>query len=152
MLRFPPTGEDCLEFVRGSTRRETVVTGRIVVADDEADIRRLVAFTLRRRGYIVIEAGAGDEALSLIRQEQPDLAVLDILMPGMTGTEVTEALNQDPVTASIPIILLSALGQVTDVKAGLQSGARMYLTKPFAPPDLVESVATILTPKEAGAS
>lgn len=127
------------------------MTGRIVVADDEADIRRLVAFTLRRRGYVVIEAGAGDEALALIRQEHPDLAVLDVLMPGLTGTEVTEALSQDPVTASIPIILLSALGQVTDVKAGLQSGAQMYLTKPFAPPDLVESVVTILATRTSGA-
>ena len=120
------------------------MTGRIVAADDEADIRRLVAFTLRRRGYVVIEASAGDEALTLIRQEQPDLAVLDVLMPGMTGIEVAQALSQDPTTASIPIILLSALGQVTDVKAGLQSGARIYLTKPFAPPDLVASVANVL--------
>jgi CheY-like chemotaxis protein len=128
------------------------VTGRIVAADDEADIRRLVAFTLRRRGYVVIEASAGDEALTLIRQEQPDLAVLDVLMPGMTGIEVAQALSQDPTTASIPIILLSALGQVTDVKAGLQSGARIYLTKPFAPPDLVASVANVLASREAEAT
>lgn len=128
------------------------MTGRIVAADDEADIRRLVAFTLRRRGYVVIEASAGDEALTLIRQEQPDLAVLDVLMPGMTGIEVAQALSQDPTTASIPIILLSALGQVTDVKAGLQSGARIYLTKPFAPPDLVASVANVLASREAEAT
>ena len=120
------------------------VIGRIVVADDEADIRRLISFTLRRRGYVVIETGAGDEALALIREEQPDLAVLDVLMPGMTGIEVAQALHQDPATAAIPVILLSALGQVTDVKAGLQSGARIYLTKPFAPPDLVASVASVL--------
>ncbi len=120
------------------------MTARIVVADDEADIRRLVAFTLRRRGYVVIEAAAGDEALALIQQEQPDLAVLDVLMPGLTGIEVAEALGQDPQTMAIPIILLSALGQVTDISSGLQSGARVYLTKPFAPPDLVESVATVL--------
>lgn len=118
---------------------------RIVVADDEADIRRLVAFTLRRRGYVVIEASAGDEALTLIQQEQPDLAVLDVLMPGMTGIEVAEALGQDSQTVAIPVILLSALGQVADVKAGLQSGARVYLTKPFAPPDLVASVVNALT-------
>jgi len=128
------------------------VTGRIVAADDEADIRRLVAFTLRRRGYVVIEASAGDEALTLIKQEHPDLAVLDVLMPGMTGIEVAQALSQDPTTASIPIILLSALGQVTDVKAGLQSGARIYLTKPFAPPDLVASAANVLASREAEAT
>jgi DNA-binding response OmpR family regulator len=120
------------------------VTGRIVVADDEADIRRLIAFTLRRRGYVVIEAAAGDEALALIRQEQPDLAVLDVLMPGKTGIEVAQLLSHDPATAAIPVILLSALGQVTDVKAGLQSGALIYLTKPFAPPDLVASVVSVL--------
>ena len=120
------------------------MTARIVAADDEADIRRLVAFTLRRRGFVVLEAGAGDEALALIREERPDLAVLDVLMPGMSGIEVAQQLASDPETAAIPVILLSALGQVADVKAGLQSGARVYLTKPFAPPDLVASVNSIL--------
>jgi two-component system, OmpR family, response regulator MtrA len=128
------------------------VAQRIVVADDEGDIRRLIAFTLRRRGYVVIEAGAGDEALTLIQQEQPDLAVLDVLMPGLTGIEVAEALGQDARTLAIPVILLSALGQVADIQAGLQSGARVYLTKPFAPPDLVASVANVLAGRSPGAS
>lgn len=124
------------------------MAARIVTADDEADIRRLIAFTLRRRGYVVIEASTGDEALALIQKERPDLAVLDVLMPGMTGIEVAQALNQDPETAAIPVILLSALGQVADIKAGLQSGARVYLTKPFAPPDLVASVSNVLAGRE----
>lgn len=126
------------------------MTTRIVAADDEADIRRLVAFTLRRRGHVVVEASTGDEALALIRQEQPDLAVLDVLMPGMTGIEVAQALAGDPVTAAIPVILLSALGQATDVKTGMQSGARVYLTKPFAPPDLVASVSSVLAARDGG--
>lgn len=120
------------------------MAARIVAADDEADIRRLVAFTLRRRGYVVLEASSGDEALDLIRQERPDLAVLDVLMPGLSGIQVAEAMAEDPAMAAIPVILLSALGQVADIKAGLQSGARVYLTKPFAPPDLVASVANVL--------
>ena len=124
------------------------MAARIVAADDEADIRRLIAFTLRRRGFMVLEASTGDEALELIRDEHPDVAVLDVLMPGLSGIQVAEALTNDPETASIPVILLSALGQVADIKAGLQSGARLYLTKPFAPPDLVASVNSILGTSE----
>ena len=106
---------------------------RIVVADDEADIRRLTVFTLQRRGYTVLEATAGDTALDLIRAEQPDLAVLDVMMPGLSGLEVAHALSQDSATARIPVILLSAKGQASEVQQGLASGARFYMVKPFSP-------------------
>ena len=120
------------------------MSARIVVADDEQDIRRLVSFTLRRRGYEVLEANAGDVALDLVRQERPQLAVLDVMMPGLTGTEVARALTDDPATAAIPIILLSAKGQATEVEAGLQSGARAYLVRPFSPGVLAAQVAELL--------
>ncbi|HEX2173724.1 MAG TPA: response regulator [Dehalococcoidia bacterium] len=120
------------------------MSARIVVADDEADIRRLIVFTLKRRGYQVLEASAGDAALDLIRRERPDLAVLDVMMPGLTGLEVAGALGADPATRSIPIVMLSAKGQSVEIEAGLASGARAYLVKPFAPQDLAARVAEIL--------
>lgn len=117
---------------------------RIVVADDMADIRLLISFTLRRRGYTVLEASDGDAALALIRDELPDLAVLDVMMPGMTGLEVARAAAGDPATASIPIIILSAGGQASEIEAGLASGARDYLVKPFTPHELGAHVAETL--------
>lgn len=120
------------------------MTARIIVADDENDIRRLIVFVLKRRGYTVMEANAGDVALDLIRQEKPDLVALDVMMPGLTGLEVASALRADPETAHIPIIILSAKGQATEIEAGLGCGASAYLVKPFAPQELAERVAEIL--------
>lgn len=120
------------------------MSGRIVVADDEADIRRLIVFILKRRGYTVLEATAGDEALDLIRQERPDLVCLDVMMPGLSGLGVAEALSRDSATAAIPVILLSARGQAAEIEAGLRSGARDYLVKPFSPHDLAARVEQIL--------
>lgn len=120
------------------------MSARIVVADDEADIRRLIVFTLKRRGYEIFEAKAGDEALELIRREMPDLAVLDVMMPGLTGPEVIQALVADPKTASIVTILLSAKGQATEIDAGLKSGASAYLVKPFVPAELAARIAGLL--------
>lgn len=118
---------------------------RIVVADDEADIRRLIVFTLRRKGHEIFEATAGDLALVLIRQEHPDLCVLDVMMPGMSGIEVAHELGTDPGTASIPVVILSARGQVTEVEAGMATGARAYMVKPFVPAELAAKVDEILT-------
>lgn len=117
----------------------------IVVADDESDIRRLVAISLRRRGHEVIEAARGDQALSLIRESRPDLAVLDVMMPGMTGLEVAQALSADEALAGTPVVLLSAKGQAAEVQQGLQSGAAAYVTKPFAPGDLARRVEELLS-------
>lgn len=120
------------------------MSARILVADDAPDIRHLVAFILRKRGYTILEASAGDEALALIRQEQPDLAVLDVLMPGLTGLEVVAALAEDAATAAIPVVLLSAKGQTSESAAGPAGGAQTYLAKPFAPKELAERVANVL--------
>lgn len=128
---------------------EQETTARIVVADDEADIRRLTSFTLQRRGYAILEASAGDAALELIRRERPDLAVLDVMMPGLSGIEVAEAMAADPATAAIPIVMLSAKGQASEVQAGLASGARVYLVKPFSPRELAERVAATLATRVA---
>ena len=117
---------------------------RILVADDDPFIRRLVVFTLKKRGYHVLEACDGATALNLARQEQPNLVVLDVLMPEMTGLEVTRALAQDPATSHIPVLILSANAQRSDIEAGLTSGATAYVVKPFEPKVLGEHVAEIL--------
>lgn len=116
----------------------------ILIADDEPNIRQLVAFTLRRRGYTIVEAEDGSTALALIRQESPDLAVLDVMMPGLTGIAVVQQLAVDPATAGIPVILLSAKGQGVEIEEGLASGARLYLVKPFSPRELADRVAEVL--------
>lgn len=116
----------------------------VLVADDEADIRRLITFTLQRRGYEVTQAAAGDEALRLAIQAPPDVAVLDVMMPGLTGVEVARQLTAHPATAAVPVILLSAKGQASEIEAGLASGARAYMVKPFVPRELADRVAAVL--------
>ena len=115
---------------------------RLVIADDEADICRLITFLLR--SYDLAEARNGKRALELIREVPPDLALLDVMMPEMTGLEVLDAVRRNPVTASIPIILLSAKGQAAEIERGLQSGATRYLVKPFEPLALRTCVAEVL--------
>lgn len=117
---------------------------RIVIADDDADIRRLVAFTLRRRGHTVYEASDGAEAEALIREERPDLAILDVTMPGRSGTEVARAVAGDAELGPIPVVLLSAKGQQGEIDAGLASGASAYLVKPFTPKRLAEQFGAVL--------
>ncbi len=120
------------------------MTARIVVAEDEAGIRELLVLTLSLRGYEVLEASAGDQALALIKREHPDLVLLDVMMPGLTGLEVARALAADEATAGIPVVLLSAKGQMAEVKAGMATGAVAYILKPFTPADLAVQIAEIL--------
>jgi CheY-like chemotaxis protein len=120
------------------------VSARIVVADDEEDIVRLVAFVLRRRGYTVLEAQTGEEALDLIRRERPDLAVLDLRMPGMDGLEVMRALAADETVEPLPLIMLSASAQQAEIEAGLSAGVAAYVAKPFTPQHLAGVVADVL--------
>src|SRR5690349_6404016 len=120
------------------------MSARIVVADDDPDIRRLIVFTLRRRGYDVQEAARGDTALDMVRAQKPNLVVLDVMMPGLTGIEVAEALKADAETAPIPIIILSAKGQASEVNAGMGAGAQAYMIKPFAPQELAAKVVELL--------
>jgi DNA-binding response OmpR family regulator len=121
---------------------------RLVVADDEADIRKLVTFTLRRRGHTVLEATTGDEAYALIASERPDLAILDVMMPGMTGVEVARKLSTQDELSAIPVVLLSAKGQAREIEEGLGSGASAYMVKPFSPSALAKKVDELLTGAE----
>ncbi len=102
---------------------------KLVIVDDEADIRRLIAFLLR--SYDLYEAQNGRRALELIRETLPDLVLLDVMMPEMTGLEVLDAMHENPLTASIPVVLLSAKGQADEIERGMRSGAARYLVKPF---------------------
>ena len=117
---------------------------RVLVADDEDDIRALVGVAVRRAGCDLVGSVAdGEAALASARAELPDLAVLDVSMPGRTGLEVCAALRQDPVTADIRVLLLSAGASPDDVARGLAAGADAYLPKPFSVADLVREVRAL---------
>jgi CheY-like chemotaxis protein len=120
------------------------VSARILIADDEPHIRRLVSFTLGNRGYEVIEAVDGGDALERIRTEHPDLVLLDVMMPVMTGYDVLREVKADPATADVPVIMLSAKSQKAEIEEGIACGAREYICKPFTPKDLVERVGELL--------
>jgi DNA-binding response OmpR family regulator len=115
-----------------------------LLVDDEANLRILVRTTLDVAEYHIIEAVDGTSALELARLQRPDLLVLDWMMPGLNGIDVVQALRQDPVTAHIPIIMLSARGQATDQARGRSMGISAYLVKPFSPLELLRSVREIL--------
>jgi CheY-like chemotaxis protein len=117
---------------------------KILIAEDERDIRDLIAFTLQFAGHQVITANNGEEAYSLTTQELPDLVLTDVRMPKMTGYEACKLIKADPATQHIPVIFLSAKGQEAEVQTGLASGADAYLLKPFAPDELTRKVAEFL--------
>lgn len=122
---------------------------RILVADNDEDILTLVAFRLERMGYEVLVARDGAEALDRAREELPDLCVLDVMMPKLTGYEVTRALRADPRTQDVPVILLTARVQEADVRSGYDAGADDYVRKPFNPQELRDRVAAALAKRRA---
>ena len=117
---------------------------KILIAEDERDIRDLVAFTLRFAGYEVFAAANGEEAVQLAPQVNPDLILMDVRMPRMTGYEACRILKHNPDLKDIPIVFLSAKGQEAEIQQGLEAGAEEYLLKPFAPDQLTSHVKTIL--------
>jgi len=117
---------------------------KILIAEDERDIRDLVAFTLRFAGHEVTTASNGEEAVQLAPQVNPDLIVMDVRMPRMTGYEACRVMKADPNLKDIPVVFLTARGQDTEVQQGLDAGAEEYLLKPFAPDQLTTRVKAIL--------
>ncbi|HEX2923285.1 MAG TPA: response regulator [Chloroflexota bacterium] len=113
---------------------------RILVVDDEPGIVDIAKANLEGQGYQVIEAYDGENALLRIKEEKPDLVVLDILMPEMDGWDVLEQIEADPELSGIPVIMLTARVSDEDVLRGLETGAVEYMTKPFYPQDLVAAV------------
>jgi DNA-binding response OmpR family regulator len=117
---------------------------KILIAEDERDIRDLITFTLGFAGFEVVAAANGEEALNLARQEIPDLILMDVRMPRMTGYEACAAMKLEAKLKDIPVIFLSAKGQDTEIQTGLQVGAVDYLLKPFAPDQLTERIQAVL--------
>jgi DNA-binding response OmpR family regulator len=113
----------------------------VLIADDDPDIRMLVRLRLERSGYKVIAANDGLEALQLATDSHPDLAILDVSMPGLSGVEVTRALREQ--NATFPVILLTAHAQEADVAEGARAGADAYVTKPFSPQELETRVRAL---------
>jgi DNA-binding response OmpR family regulator len=119
-------------------------TPTILVADDEEDLRELVTYRLTRSGYRVIGAGDGQEALELAAERTPDLMVLDVMMPKLDGYELTRRVRAEAALRSIPVILLTARSQESDIDRGFEVGADDYLKKPFNPDELVARVRAVL--------
>lgn len=117
---------------------------KILIAEDERDIRDLITFTLRFAGHEVITAVNGEEAYGLAKEAHPDLILMDVRMPKMTGYEACKALKNEASTESIPVVFLSAKGQETEVQTGIDAGAVEYILKPFSPDQLSERVQAIL--------
>ena len=121
----------------------------VLVADDDADIRDLVAFKLEQSGLEVIAVEDGQAALEQARARQPTLAVLDVSMPGLSGIDVCRMLRADAATAGMLIIMLTARVQEHDVEGGFSAGADDYVTKPFSPRELVSRIQALLSRSRA---
>jgi len=121
---------------------------KILAVDDERHIVRLVQVNLERAGYEVVTAFDGKDALEKVESENPDLVVLDVMMPYMDGFEVLQNLRKNPSTRELPVIMLTAKAQDADVFRGWQSGVDCYLTKPFNPMELIVFVKRIFKSQE----
>jgi len=117
---------------------------KILIAEDERDIRDLVAFTLRFAGHEVVAVENGIEAVETAPLEMPDLILMDVRMPRMTGYEACKQMKSDARIQHIPVVFLSAKGQDAEIQAGLDAGAAEYLLKPFGPMELTEKVKELL--------
>jgi DNA-binding response OmpR family regulator len=117
---------------------------RILIAEDEPDIRELVAFVLRFAGHEVTATSNGEDALLQASLIIPDIIIMDVRMPRMTGYEACRAMKADIALKDIPVVFLSAKGQDSEIQTGLEMGAEEYLLKPFAPDQLSERVKAIL--------
>ena len=119
---------------------------RILVADDDVDIRELVEFKLSTMGHDIVAVGDGAAAIDACMAQKPDLAVLDVMMPGVSGLDAIRAIRAEPNLADLPVILLTARAQESDVETGFDSGADDYITKPFSPRELASRVQALLVP------
>ncbi len=121
---------------------------KILVVDDEKDIAELIAFNLEQEGFNVFRAGGGEEAMSMIRSKEPDLVILDLMMPGLSGFDVCRLVRKNVATENLPIIMVTARGENLDKVLGLELGADDYITKPFSVRELVARVRAVLRRSE----
>lgn len=120
------------------------MTSRILIVEDEADLVTLLRYNLEKAGFEVIEACNGEEALTLVEEEAPDLVVLDWMLPVMSGIEVCRRMRRESATRALPVIMLTARGEENDKIRGLNVGADDYLTKPFSLPELMARIRALL--------
>lgn len=119
---------------------------RVLIVEDRADIRKLIRMTLEFADYEIHEASDGRSGLDLARAKRPDIALLDVMMPGdLDGLQLCRLLRSDPVLRQVKVVLLTARGQERDREAGQQAGADAYLVKPFSPLQLIETIERLLT-------
>jgi len=128
----------------GRGGNDAALRGRILVVDDEEDLLELVRYNLSKEGYEVECVGTGEDALKAVRRQPPDLVVLDLMLPALDGLEVCRRLKGDAKTRQVPIIMLTAKGEETDMIAGLERGADDYIAKPFSPRVLTARVRALL--------
>jgi len=147
-------GDNVFTFISNSaftlyTIRVMPERKRILIVDDEPDLLELVSYTLRKDGHETVTAPDGLGALERLRRDSFDLAILDLMLPGMSGMEICRRLREHPRTSSLPVIMLTAKGDVSDKVAGLNVGADDYMTKPFSPRELSARVLALLRRAEA---
>ncbi len=126
-------------------------SAQILVVEDERDIAALVAYHLTKEGFRVRTVGSGDEALEAVRNERPDLVVLDLMLPGLSGYEILEEIRRQPSLSDVPVVVLTARREESDRIRGLELGADDYMTKPFSPQELVLRIGTVLRRVRAAA-
>ena len=117
---------------------------KILIADDEPNIVVSLEFLMKQKGYLVRTAGNGEEALSAVREFGPDLVLLDVMMPRMSGYDVCQKIRENPAWSAIRIVMLSAKGRDIEVNKGIAVGADAYVTKPFSTKDLIAKVQELL--------
>lgn len=125
------------------SRTTPVVLRKILIVDDSPTERFFLADLLSKRGYAVVTAESGEEALSKVRSEKPSLVIMDVVMPGTSGYQATRAIARDPATRSIPVILCTSKGAESDRIWGLRQGAREYVVKPVDPDELLAKIASL---------
>jgi len=118
---------------------------KILIAEDEPDIRELVTFMLKFAGYEVVAASNGEDAVHMAVRELPDLVLMDVRMPRMTGYDACRKMKANPDLRDVPVVFLSAKGQDSEIQSGLEAGAEAYLLKPFSPAELTNRVRGILS-------
>lgn len=121
-----------------------MVRERVLIIEDEEEIQELLAYNLAKEGYQVERASSGEEAFERIRRSSPDLLLLDLMLPGMDGLSLCQALKKDDQTSSIPLIMLTAKSEEADIVVGLEMGADDYITKPFSPRVLLARIKSVL--------
>ncbi len=119
--------------------------GKILVVDDEVNITQILQFSIGAEGFEVLTAQNGEDAIEKARREQPDLIILDIMMPKIDGYEACRILKANPLTRNIPVVLLTAKGREIDKRLGFEVGATDYIVKPFSPSKLIERIHRLLS-------